>query len=107
MLTRIGFVQTEKGEKMRLIDADKLRLSYWVSPTSTVSTAGQYYFYSQDEVDNAPTIEAEPVVRCKDCRWGREACGNIECSVDCNLPPEYHGYEWFCPNGESRTEVEE
>ena len=46
---------------MRLIDADKLRLSYWVSPTSTVSTAGQYYFYSQDEVDNAPTIDAEPV----------------------------------------------
>ena len=46
---------------MRLIDADKLRLSYWVSPTSTVSKAGQYYFYSQDEVDNAPTIEAEPV----------------------------------------------
>ena len=42
------------------------------------------------------------IVRCKDCRWGREVCGNIECSVDLNLPPEYHGYEWFCPNGESR-----
>lgn len=47
-----------------------------------------------------PTIEAEPVVRCKDCRWGREACGNIECFVDSNMPTEYHGYEWFCPNGE-------
>lgn len=40
------------------------------------------------------------LVRCKDCRWGREVCGNIECFVDSNLPPEYHGYEWFCPNGE-------
>ena len=47
------------------------------------------------------------VVRCKDCRWGREACGNIECSVDLNLPPEYHGYDWFCPNGERRTDGEE
>lgn len=56
---------------MRLIDADKLRLSYWVSPTSTVSTAGQYYFYSQDEVDNAPTIEAVDVVRCKDCHYAK------------------------------------
>lgn len=56
---------------MRIIDADKLRLSYWVSPTSTVSTAGQYYFYSQDEVDNAPTIDAEPVVRCKDCHYAK------------------------------------
>ena len=48
----------------------------------------------------------EQVVRCKDCRWGREVCGNIECSVDCNLPPEYHGYDWFCPNGEKMDEVE-
>lgn len=40
------------------------------------------------------------VVRCRDCRWGREVCGNIECFVDSNIPPEYHGYEWYCPNGE-------
>lgn len=40
--------------------------------------------------------DLEPVVRCKGCKWGREACGNIECSVDF----AYHGYEWFCPNGE-------
>lgn len=44
----------------------------------------------------------EELVRCKDCRWGREVCGNIECSADLNLPPEYHGYEWYCPNGERR-----
>ena len=46
-------------------------------------------------------LSAEPeIIRCKDCRWGREVCGNIECFVDSNIPPEYHGYEWFCPNGE-------
>lgn len=45
------------------------------------------------------------VVRCKDCRWGREVCGNIECSADLNLPPEYHGYEWYCPNGERKEDV--
>lgn len=42
------------------------------------------------------------VVRCKDCKWGEEKCGNIECDVDMNVPPEYHGYDWFCPNGERR-----
>ena len=47
---------------MRLIDADKLRLSYWVSPTSTVSTAGQYYFYSQAEINNAPTIDIDSII---------------------------------------------
>lgn len=47
---------------MRLIDADKLKLSYWIpSGTSTVSTAGQYYFYSRAEIDEASTVDAEPI----------------------------------------------
>ena len=44
------------------------------------------------------------LVRCKDCKWGKEKCGNIECDVDRNVPPEYHGYEWFCPNGKRRED---
>lgn len=50
-----------------------------------------------------PSAQPE-IIRCKECRWGREVCGNIECFVDSNVPPEYHGYEWFCPNGERRTD---
>lgn len=46
--------------------------------------------------------EIEEVVRCENCRWGRETCGNIECVADMNVPPEYHGYDWYCPNGERR-----
>ena len=46
----------------------------------------------------AEAPDAEPVVRCKDCRWGKETCGNIECFADLNAPTEYHGYEWYCPN---------
>lgn len=52
-----------------------------------------------DMYDNSSQDVVE-VVRCKDCRWGREVCGNIECITDMNVPPEYHGYDWFCPNGE-------
>lgn len=44
------------------------------------------------------------LIRCKDCRWGREVCGNIECWTDMNQPPEYHGYDWYCPNGERKEE---
>ena len=54
-----------------------------------------------DDANLLPPAQPE-IVRCKDCRWGREVCGNIECSVDSNMPPEYHGYEWFCPNGEGK-----
>lgn len=53
----------------------------------------------RDRLSALPSAEPE-IVRCKDCKWGREVCGNIECFVDSNIPPEYHGYEWFCPNGE-------
>ena len=56
------------------------------------------------KIYKASTVDAVPVVRCKDCRWGKEACGNIECNVDLNLPSEYHGYEWFCPNGERKDD---
>lgn len=51
-----------------------------------------------------PAADVVEVIRCKDCRWGREVCGNIECFADINVPPEYHGYEWFCPNGERKED---
>lgn len=54
--------------------------------------------------DHACELEFVPVVRCKDCRWGKKVSGNVECRTDINVPPEYHGYEWFCPNGERKDE---
>ena len=59
--------------------------------------------YIENGISSIPPAQLE-IIRCKDCRWGREACGNIECFADINEPPEYHGYEWFCPNGERRTD---
>lgn len=50
-------------------------------------------------LEELPSAQPE-IVRCKDCRWGREKLGNIECFADINVPSEYHGYDWFCPNGE-------
>ena len=55
------------------------------------------------KIQSLPSAQPE-IIRCEDCRWGREVCGNIECFVDSNTPPEYHGYGWFCPNGERRTD---
>lgn len=108
--TRLIFVLTGKGEKMsRLIDADALKevICDNVYPVADYFNSRDYGMFwtggIEKAIDEMPTIDAEPIVRCKDCRWGREVCGNIECSVDRNLPPEYHGYEWFCPNGERRT----
>ena len=84
---------------MRLIDADAVLKAVNDFPFG-------YRGMIRNVVYNAPTIDAIAVVRCKECRWGKEACGNIECFADTNVPPEYHGYEWFCPNGE-RGEADE
>ena len=79
-------------------------LSCWISPTCEVwvGEKSRYKGYD-DRLDECPL---EEVVRCKDCRWGKEACGNIECFADLNAPTEYHGYEWYCPNGERGFEDE-
>lgn len=78
----------------RLIDANELQSEYKKYHDGKRSVL----------IDVAPTIDAVEVVRCKGCRWGKEVCGNIECFADINVPPEYHGYEWFCPNGERRND---
>jgi len=83
---------------MRLIDADAL--------FAEAMADGAYGYVDAKQIADAPTIDAVPVVRCKDCKWGREACGNIECSVRIDMydPVEYHGYEWFCPLGERKDD---
>ena len=105
---------------MRLIDADALAedLLYDVELCSRllddIDIVGKDRERLQWEKDckqncvyyltESPTIDAVPVIRCKDCKWGKEVCGNIECWTDMNLPPEYHGYYWYCPNGERKEE---
>lgn len=42
---------------MRLIDADALHMK------------NGYSFQAQLEIDNAPAVDAEVVVRCKDCKY--------------------------------------
>ena len=58
-----GTAVLERRKSMRLIDADKLsaRLSRNATPYFTVS-----------DIENAPTIDAVPVVRCWECKHHRD-----------------------------------
>ena len=50
---------------MRLIDADALDMYERLK-----SYYGDAWRDAQEEIDNAPTVDAVPVIRCKDCiRW--------------------------------------
>ena len=58
---------------MRLIDADALK-----TKAETIQTIDCWHMRTEEQavlvehIDNAPTIDAVPVVRCKDCRHWSE-----------------------------------
>lgn len=85
------------GLAMRLIDAEstkKLAQEHLIDPYHIVSAC--------DVIDKAETVDAVPVVRCRECvhytDWG--ACGNPDNGWD--APPM--GPEDFCSRGERKTD---
>lgn len=50
----------------RLIDADDLTVDYIVP--STTNNTECYRYISKEQIDNALTVDALNVVRCKDCK---------------------------------------
>lgn len=56
-----------------------------------------------DVLAEVPTIEAVPVVRCRDCKHSYDCPGGLICSygvcVDCIVPPDF-----YCSYGERKEE---
>ncbi len=81
---------------MRMINADEL----------IVMEYGGIKFVPVEFINGAPTIDAVPVVRCKDCKfyrlWRSEYC----CQGFTADPYEYlyTGPDDFCSSGERRTD---
>lgn len=85
-------------KEKRLIDADALRQSmenkiYWGQSNNVACL---------EAIDDAPTVDAVEVVRCKDCKhWkydARKLCGRCDALI-CYRPD----YFW-CMYGERRTD---
>lgn len=73
---------------MRLIDADTLPIKF---DGHTVSVW-------KNDIDNAPTIDAVPVVRCRDCKWHEdEEPGLVWCSY---IVESWMVEEDYCSMGE-------
>lgn len=99
---------------MRLIDADALKqklVELYESdpyPENEYMDGWTFAAFSRDElkpiIDDAPTVEAEPIVRCKDCKNHKDEepemvyCPNV---VGCWVPNN-----WFCADGERKDEEE-
>ena len=91
---------------MRLIDADKV-----VRYTCTIDRDHDYDVY---DIEHAPTVDAVPVVRCKDCihRPVGDPCEHdVQPSKEndyrcpCLCEDDWYSWipddDWFCANGET------
>lgn len=91
---------------MRLIDADKLLQADENSDKILVLGSGKAleiaYALIKKKVENAPTVDAVPVVRCKDCKHHEnEEIGMVYC------PNQIGGWvkeNWFCAEGERKDD---
>ena len=65
-------VREKSSNDKRLIDANAL-ISY-IDECSQESRFRVYYGYAKSFIDDAPTVDAVEVLRCRDCKyWGDEA----------------------------------
>ena len=82
----------------RLIDADALK-SY-MDECSKESRFRVYYGYAESFINDSPTIDAVPVIRCKDCKYHEdEEIGMVYCP---NAFGGWVGENWFCADGERK-----
>lgn len=75
---------------MRLIDADSVKRNAYRS-----SDFGHSMIVDVQDIDNEETVDAVPVVRCKDCKF-RAHCR--ESGAFKAIPPD----DWFCADGERK-----
>lgn len=96
---------------MRLIDADALREKMYHEAFEKDSDMQKWdsgcwirYRMFENAIDSAPTVDAVPVVRCKDCKYHEdEELGMVYC-------PDWVGGwvsdDFFCKAGERREDGE-
>lgn len=87
---------------MRLIDGDALlrniRRAVYPSDLNTTIAVG----ICESHVKDMPTIDAVPVVRCKDCKWWRNEKWKIDDNCWCGMMKGYIWKNFFCGFGDRR-----
>ena len=81
---------------MRLIDADafKTRLEHEAWSRGHVEL-----LRARDIADETPTVDAVPVIRCKDCKWYE-----FDRKMHCGLPHGVRSKDDYCSDAERKEE---
>jgi hypothetical protein len=85
---------------MRLINASKAieQINKWLNQTRAIPLYTSYHFELLSCIENCPTIDAVPVVRCKDCKH----YNTIGCSKGFGWCESMHrgvSDDFYCANG--------
>ena len=98
---------------MRLIDADTLKRAFAKEfDLDNLFGVGMGYISIMQEINESPTIDAIPVVRCKDCTyWQDQKEGVVEvpiCKYDCRWDKKgvviVMGAYDYCSHGEKKED---
>lgn len=89
---------------MRLIDADALHFNRIRIAHEDGTVGGYNAVVMSAEIKDAPTIDAVPVVRCKDCKYGPVYDGIYRTRGECEFGD--NGDDFFCAYGERRAKNE-
>ena len=88
-------VREKSSNGKRLIDANAL-ISY-IDECSQESRFRVYYGYAKSFIDDAPTVDAVPVVRCRDCKYHEDT--HVTGFEHCCLYGLTMRYNDFCSYG--------
>ena len=91
-------VREKTSNEKRLIDANAL-VSY-IDECSQESRFRVYYGYAKSFIDDAPTIDAVPVVRCRECKHHKDT--SVKEHAHCSLTGYTVEYDDFCSCGERK-----
>ena len=87
---------------MRLIDADTLPRHEQLEPMGNGKYENIEVVYG-DDIDNAPTIDAVPVVRCKNCKH-RYITGSTTHYYVCDFMDAEYNDNGYCHHGERKDD---
>ena len=101
---KTGTALTGKGEPMRLIDKDRCKAD--IEQFNRPLCDGYHmkdYVLNQiiTDIENQPTVDAVPVIRCKDCKWYE-----YDEKLHCGLPHGIRMKDDYCSDAEMRGEHE-
>lgn len=93
---------------MRLIDADRLKAEImgWCVVTDDSFGTGRYHEREivLQAIEESPTIDAVPVVRCKDCKH-YDTIGRLKGFGRCENMDRGVSDDFYCANGKRDLEV--